>query len=214
MPFADIKVTNAATAKAAKSKIPVYRISSATIQELNKASADLDDAKARFELAHKKVQDIGVRELAKRNVTAPLQPLSSLNVEDTTENSAMVTLTNRYKLCDEAVAVTLFEDELHCDVSSVVRKTVKASFDSSVFLTNGQFDQAKYDAFHKAVMAVAAALNVEDPLSSKIIIEPLDNFHDRRWVAFPTVEKQLAIQAKFPCTVQVRPGDYVENQKH
>ena len=106
----------------------------------------------------------------------------------------------------------LFESVLDTDSNDHVQFTVKAAFNSDVFLKDGEFNEAIYEAFKKAIDATAAALNVASPLSSKKLLSPKPDFHQKRWSTFDARQNELICRT-MPNTITLTPGVTVDDPK-
>jgi hypothetical protein len=204
----------------AKNEIPVFVVNN-DITRYNEACLALVEAEATVKELRPAIEQAGFKRLVDVNVSNPYSPLSSVKLEDPSGAKVRVTMAARYKVANADVASHLFEelndkDGNAVDVNTYVHETVKASFDSSVFMrktsvTNpdtgeklevSEFVPAIYEAFKTAIEGVAKKLGVPSPLSSTTVCLPKPEFHKLRWAKFD-VESNLKIQESLPAVVSV-----------
>jgi hypothetical protein len=81
---------------------------------------------------------------------------------------------------------------------------IVAKFDTEVFMVDGKFSRARYDAFVEAITAVAEKFEVANPLSCGKVLAPKPDFHDKRWQDFD-VESNIALQTVLPTQCNLKP---------
>jgi len=224
-----LKQINAPVAKAKKSKteMPSVTLDTTTnvvdsagevkvvqlLTEFNKARAAQKAAEAVVKELEPQVKEAGVREWIKANVeNAPGEPITSIKLVDQNGSETRLTGMDKYPMADSEPVVELFEGalsdkvkELKEDVNSYVQFTLKAAFDSKVFLdAEGDFSEKIYQAFKKAIDETAKKLNVVSPLSAAQVLSPKPGFHKDRWNKFNVVQ-QTQIYKVLPNTVTLTP---------
>lgn len=129
-------------------------------------------------------------ELYRHNEDRPWDPISSVKLKDGSESVTRITFINRYSGTSPVIAEALFggikkKDGTVPDINNYLARTIRATFDSTVFLgPDGKFDAKRYEKFSSAIAAVAQSLGVPNPLSSMETVLPLPDFHSRRWLDF------------------------------
>lgn len=205
MPLKDLSVKTP-KAKAGKSEMPVLEVNNMVdvtnaegvvtqqplITVFNKAKQAMKDAEAKVKELEPEVKKIGVMEWIKQNVEkAPGEPLSSIKLVDPNGSVCRLTGQERYPLADAEPVVQLFDDTLHQDVNQFVQFTLKAKFDSNVFLdSDGDFQEEVYEAFAKACADVAKKFNRPNPLTATKVLSPKPNFHKERWINFSATQNR------------------------
>jgi len=193
-------------AKAGKSEMPVVEINAMTtvtdaegvakqvplITEFNKAKLAMKDAEAKVKEMEPEVKKLGVLEWIKANVDkGPGEPLSSVKLIDPNGSELRLTGQDRYPLADAEPVDVLFTETLHEDINQYVQFTLKAAFNSKVFLdADGDFQEEIYEQFNQACAAVAKKLGVANPLSATKVLQPKPQFHKERWVNFNVVQNR------------------------
>lgn len=192
------------------------------VEAYNEAQAALKDATADVDGLKPVITKLGVLEITQHNCQTPLSPWSSVKLTDNEPaGSVRVSSTTRYKFANGDVASQVFEELLatalkrakskkdeadikaQYDVNTYVQETLVASFDNEFFIDkDGDFDQERYDAVKKAIDEVAAKFKVASPLSTKAVVLPKPDFHERRYSLF-SAEENLRLSEALPNTVSV-----------
>lgn len=205
MPLKDIAVKTP-KAKAGKSEMPVIEINAMVevqdaegittkqplITVFNKAKSAMKDAEAKVKELEPEVKKLGVMEWIKQNVDkGPGEPLSSIKLVDPNGSVCRLTGQERYPLADAEPVVEVFENVLHQDVNQFVQFTLKAKFNSDVFLDGeGDFQEEIFEQFKAAVDNVAKKLGVASPLTATKVLAPKPGFHKERFVNFNAVQNR------------------------
>jgi hypothetical protein len=161
------------------------------ITEFNLAKNALKEATEAVKLMEPEVKRIGVAEWIKANVGRVGEPISSIKLVDPLGSVLRLTGQDRYPIADADPVQELFETDFHLDVNEFVQLTLKASFNNGVFLDkDGNFSESIYNAFNAAIQAVADKFKVQNPLSSKQVLQPKPGFHKDRWTKFNVVQQK------------------------
>jgi hypothetical protein len=161
------------------------------ITEFNTAKTTLKEATEAVKLMEPEVKRLGVTEWIKANVGRVGEPISSIKLVDQRGSVLRLTGQDRYPIVDADPVVELFETGFKQDVNEFVQLTLKASFNNEVFLDKeGNFSESTYNAFNAAIQAVADKLKVQNPLSSKQVLQPKPGFHKNRWTKFNVVQQR------------------------
>jgi hypothetical protein len=218
MPIKDISAP-VATAKKSKTEMPSVTLTASVsivddkgertaqlLTEFNKARAAYKLAESQMKELEPSVKEAGVREWIKVNsANAPGEPITSIKLVDLNGSETRLTGMDKYPIADPEPVEALFDDVLKADANDFVQFTLKASFDSKVFLNkNGNFDQRIYDAFKVAIDATAKKLGVASPLSTVKVLSPKPDFHKSRWEKFNVVQ-QSQIFKVLPNTITLTP---------
>lgn len=176
------------------------------LTEFNKARAAFKQAEAQMKELEPQVKKLGVREWIKMNVdNSPAEPITSIKMVDSNGSETRLTGMDKYPICDAEPVAAVFEEQFGKDVNQYVQFTLKASFNSKVFLNaDGDFDQRIYEAFKAAIDATAKKLNVPSPLEATKVLQPKPGFHKDRWTEFNVIQ-QTQIHEVLPCTVTLTP---------
>jgi hypothetical protein len=204
MPIKDIK---APVAKAKKSgvEMPIVQLNEdvqilehdgsirvgSLLTEFNLARAEFKAAEARVKEFEPLVKQAGVKEWIRANVAAsPGEPVTSIKLVDQNGSETRLTGMDKYPVADPEPVGVLFEEVLHVDPNEHVQYTLKAAFDSKVFLDkDGNFDEKIYEIFKKAIDDTAKKLNVPSPISAVKVLSPKPSFHRERWAMFNAVQQ-------------------------
>jgi len=209
----DIK-TPVATAKKSKSEMPSVVIDTKVnvvtpdgivkeaqlLTEFNKARAAFKAAEAQVKDLEPQVKKAGVREWIKANVAnSPREVVTSIKLIDANGSETRLTGMDKYPMADSTPLAALFEDDgplsktngdEPTDINDYVQFTLRASFNSKVFLNNaGDFDEKIYLLFKKAIDDVAAKLKVPSPIDAVKVLQPKPDFHQKRWGLFNVVQQ-------------------------
>jgi hypothetical protein len=199
------------TASVKGAKKPQTKIAGNQVDLYVKACEALKAADAAKKETQEKVLSAGINLVLQTNLANPQNPVTTVEVLDDTGATAQVQFKDAYGIADGEAVSAVFDglrgpNGKKLDVNDFVHETVKATFDSKIFLDDkGEFSQARYDAFKRAIDSTAAALNVPSPLTCKKMVTAKLNFHEIRWAAVPTLEAQKMIQQILPATVAGRP---------
>lgn len=206
------------TAKSTKD-IAVVRVNN-DIARYVKARQDLEDAQAIVDQLEPTLKAAGCREIFNHNTEDPTTPWSSVKLQDNNDAMVRVSFTAKYSAANADAVEAAFEtirtvDGEEVDVNNYVQETLKASFDSDVFLkktkvvdesgkeiTVSEFDQNRFDTFNAVIAAAAEKLGVANPLSAKRIVTARPEFHNLRWSRFDAAA-QATIQKALPAVVSM-----------
>lgn len=185
---------------------PKVTIKGDKVNRYVKACDSLKSAFAAKKETEQVVKDAGIDLVINTCLAHPDKPATTVEVSDETGAVAQVQFRAQYGSVEAEKVCAVFgslrgSNDSSLDINDFVHETVQVSFDSSVFIVNSEFQQARYDAFKKAVDKVAAIFGVASPLSSKKVVTANSTFHNARWGAIPGFDQQKAIQDVMPATV-------------
>jgi len=193
-------------ASAKPGEIPEISIEGDLVRQYNKASDAAKQAEATMKELKPDVLEIGQGEVLTRSVADPIHPTFTVKLVDETGEALRVQFTKRYGQIADVDALEQLFEEADVDINQHVQEKVVGVFDSKVFLDDkGEFSRKKYDAYLKAVQAVAAKFGDSCPLSTDKQITPKDTWHDKRWSVFTSVESQAELVRLMPNTTQIVP---------
>jgi hypothetical protein len=173
-----------------KGEIPVIRIEGDAVSRYNEASAVEKEAKALMEDLKPLMRPDAMAVIYRHNNDRPWDPLASVKLQDDKDEILRVTFANKYPGVAPAVAEALFQtirtkDGKQPDINLYLSRTLVGAFDSGAFLgQDGRFDQKRYQKLHDALEAASRELGIENPLSTSEIVQPVPDFHGRRWLDF------------------------------
>jgi hypothetical protein len=211
--------TNEASSKK-KSDIVIVDISGETVTKYNQAVVAQKAAEAAVKELGASLKSCGLPELFSLATTNPDTPPSSIKLRDELGGVVRLTSQDRYGVVDPEVVDPVFES-LGADINDFVQYTVKAAFDSKVFLAQpgtsagqaGNFSAKVYNAYKGAIDQVTARLIKEGlllpetpaPLAAEKVATVKPDFHGRRWRAFPQVAQQVQLSEVISNTVTLTP---------
>jgi hypothetical protein len=203
------KTVKMATPPPTNSKIPVIPIDE---EDLLKRYVKADQQKKAAEAEMKELGDeiraIGLDEIFTRSCKHPMEPTTTVRLQDRSQEIVRVEFINSYK---EVAALPklekLFKSE-KLDINNFIQESVKAKFDDSVFYDDeGEFDAEIYEEIREALQSVVDSRpGMENPLQTSKIIKPKDSFHAERFAAFPHPEQQADLFDAAPNTVRIIPN--------
>lgn len=189
--------------------ILTIRVAGSVVGDYIKTSTDKKDAEALMKEIGEEIREEALVELLPRNVDDPTHPLTTITLVDDGGATVRVSYTSKYGATDEAEVTAAFaklgKNKDKFDINNYVVETLKAAFDSKVFLkANGDFNQSVYDKFRTAIARVAEEVGVENPLTTTKVLIPKPDFHERRWRDF-TAAEQVTITSVLPNTISITP---------
>jgi len=197
------------TAKPTKESVPVITVENSAVTRFNQAKSQLKEAEAIVEELEPVIKQLGLKHIFKHNVEQPTAPWTSVKLEDkNTGEKCRVSATSAYVIANPDNVEQAFT-ALGKDSGDYAQFVTKSAFNDKVFIVGNEFNQDVYAAYKSAIDAVTATLkaqgvlpsSAESPLSSKQVVMPKPDFHDKRWAAFPSVDDQMAIQKVLPMKV-------------
>jgi hypothetical protein len=220
------KLTNLpvkAETSSSSQKVPVVKVKN-DIQRFNKAVKRFKDLEDMITKLGVVLKEAGIKVIISHNVEDPVQPWTSVKLEDKVQERVTVTFSTRYVNTTEEKANAAFEnmkklDGTPADVNNYVHETLTAKFDSEVFnvktvvqdpetkleTETTTFSEERYNAFQEAIAIVAQRFGVESPLTTNRVVKPKPEFGEKRWRLF-AVEDQLKLQALLPAVVSLTPN--------
>jgi hypothetical protein len=184
--------------------IPTLPVDGAIVRVYNEAHKKFKEAEAQMASLEAELKRTGATAIFRANTVHMAPALKSVILKDATGSSIRVTLANQYPTLKEEAVTHLFE-ALGADVNDYVVQTVKASFDSKVFLDeDGDFRPEVYKAFDVACKKAALTVGVENPLSSSLINVLKPDFDERRYRDF-TFASQAVIYETAPNKTSLSP---------
>jgi len=197
--------------------IPTIEIEGDAVKSYNKASAAQVAADLEMKKLRPVIIEFCVGEILKRNAEHPKQPTLTVNLLAEEDGERLqVRYTGKYSQISAEAADDLFDslvlpDGTPADANKYVAEVVVGKFDCAVFLGDDKkFSQKKYDAYRKAIEAVAKQFDDVCPLSTTKVTVPLDDFHEKRWAAFPSEDDQRTIMKAIPNVISLHPQPNVE----
>lgn len=177
---------------AKKGEIPTIKVEGDCTTRYNGYAAIADDAEGQMKELKRVMLPDALVELFRHNSQRPLEPISSVKIEDEAKSQTRVTFMAKYSAVAPAVVEALFgsikakDKDKVLNVNDYFTKTMVGDFDSAVFLNaEGKFDQKRYDAIMEALAAVCKRLDIAaPPLTTKEVVIPLPDFKSRRWMDF------------------------------
>lgn len=206
MPLKKVNTGKPTTAKKAIATVetPTVKLTSSIVHIYNEARRKLKEAEEAMASVEADLKRAGASAVFKVNSSFNSPALKSVILKDLTGSSIRVTLANQYPALTESAATGLFE-ALDVDVNDYVVQTVKASFDSKVFLNaNGDFRQDVFKTFSTACKQAALIVGVENPLTTTIVNTLKPDFDERRYADF-TPEAQVLIYETAPNKTSLTP---------
>jgi len=187
-------------------EIPVIRVEGNNVGKYNRASAQKNAAEQTMKELRPDLLIKGLSEVFTRSIDKPLTPTLTVKLQDVEGEVLRVEFTKAYGAVDDvATAETLFQ-ERDVDVNDYLQEKVVAKFNDKVFLDeNGNFQQAVYIEFRKAIEQVSKRLGVACPLETEKVVSVKDSFHVERFVQFPSLEDQKSLTACLPNTTRIVP---------
>lgn len=209
--------------KKTSKEVPVTLVKGDVVRRYNEACDQIDRAEAVCKELAPELHEIGLEYVFAHNCENGENPkrfINSVNIQDGADDAepgqtVMFTWTRKAKAMDAAAVEALFNDpELKttarkpANVNDYVAWVPKADFDAKVFMVaekgRMKFSQERYDAFRKAIQAVADEFSVTNPLSTSKVFGPVEDFQDRRFKDF-TAEQNQHIAEVMPTTVSLSP---------
>lgn len=212
-----------------KDEIPLYHLDGDTVRQLNAARAAMKEAEDTCKLLEPQVKQEAMRVIFDENCNPDkFTPLTSVKIQDMEFPSdedlekgrreqkpgevCRVSFTSRYNACDAEQLEAVFDKFKGRDINDYVTETMKASFDSAVFLdAKGDFRKDVFEAMRDAIAGVVKkfAIKGEDgqpfkALTCKRVVIPKPDFHERRWKDFNCDENHLLAKV-LPNTIQIVP---------
>jgi hypothetical protein len=173
-----------------KGDIPTIIVEGDYPTRYNEAAAVMKEAEELMKDLKPVMLPDALAELFRHNSERPWDAISSVKLQDDAEEVTRVTFTSKYSAVAPAMAEALF-GEIRTkagrkpDINDYLIRTMVGTFDSTVFLgADGRFDQKRYDKIFAALEAVSKELGVPNPLSTSESVQPLPDFHNRRWMDF------------------------------
>jgi hypothetical protein len=203
----------AADAQKSPVNIPVIPVKGDVVTRYTEAadtSKNANEVMARLKPA---LLDAGVEAVFAHNIAhgaEPKEQISTVKLLDEKTGEALLcswsvkNMKNDPKQVEAEFKTLRQTDGRKANINDYVAEVPVASFDSSVFIVNGEFSMARYADFMRSLEAVAAAHGVANPLSCAKILQPRADFHVRRWTAFDA-DANLALQAVLPTQVTLKP---------
>lgn len=194
-------------------EIPAFNVSGNAVDRFVRAAKSKADAEAELAMARDEIVKEGLSRLFRHNISQPEQPSSSVKLVDDTDSRVLVTMQDRYTV----KSVDSFEASCHMvgvDSGDYFHEVATAKFDDSIFVVQGDFDQAVYRAYYSAVEQATKDLITDGriprgskvPLRTAIATVVRDDFHRRRWNDFTTTSLQARINEAIPAVVSVKPS--------
>lgn len=199
-----VSSTLPAATTAKKNSHPVKLIEGDSVRRYNAAYAASKEAEGILKLLRPEVEEIGLSFLTETNLKNPTNQVGTIKIKDASGAEIRVTSQDKYSAVDADGVSSLFENTLKRDVNNYFTETIKASFDNSFFLKDGEFDQAAFDALKIAVETVAKTLGKANPLTSKTVVSPKPGFHEKRYVDFNAAQN-VVISSLVRNTVTMTP---------
>jgi hypothetical protein len=186
-----LKPSASASVKAMKKgDIPTILVDGDYPTRYNEAAAVMKDAEELMKDLKPVMLPDALAELFRHNSERPWDAISSVKLQDDAEEVTRVTFTSKYSTVAPAIAEALF-GEIRTkagkkpDINDYLVRTMVGTFDSTVFLgADGRFDKTRYEKIFSALEAVAKELGIVNPLSTSETVQPLPDFHNRRWMDF------------------------------
>jgi hypothetical protein len=191
------------------------------IQRYNKAVKRFKDLETMIDQLGVTLKEAGIKIIISHNVEDPVQPWTSVKLEDKQQERVTVTFSSRYVNTTEEKANAAFQDLKKldgkpADVNSYVHETLSAKFNSDVFnvktvvqdpetkvkVETTEFSEERYNSFKEAIDIVAKRFDVDSPLTTNRVVKPKPEFHQDRWKLF-AVEDQLKLQELLPAVVSL-----------
>lgn len=193
------------------------------VQAFNDASVQLDKAQAARDQLEPHLKLMGVSFITSHNCGSPLDPWTSVSLEDQVGDKSRISSTSRYSFANGDLIGATFEAmkavarhpdarnveatkefDAKYDVNEYVQETLVAAFDNKFFLDkDGNFSKARYDAVNAAMDVVAKKLACPNPVSYKTVVLPKPDFHAKRYQLF-SVEENTKISAVLPNVVSIK----------
>lgn len=203
------KLTVAVKSPSKKSKSNVIDVSlteaqSAKVQAFVDNKRQVDDLEKKMKDQEREIKQIASEKYFNHRITN-IEPTSSVRLPGI-DDDLTYSFQNKYSTVSEDAADALFE-ELEADADNYLLQTVKAKFDDKVFINgDGEFDEARYNAFKAAIDAVAAQFGIESPLDTEIVVSVKPDFHELRFKDFKSVDKQVALSRVIKNTQTLKIG--------
>jgi hypothetical protein len=185
-----------AAPKKSADEIPEHQIDNNWVSRYIAAKKALKEAEDDIKALEPDIKLEAARYVLGQNAKAGSADLKSVKLIDKTGAAVRVTLADQYPELNRTEAEQLFEG-WSLDVNDYVIETIKAAFDSKVFVQGDEFSQVVYDQFSTAIASVATKLHVPNPLSCKTIVRLKPSFNEKRFQIF-TPASQLSIYAALP----------------
>lgn len=204
--------TTVAEAPASAPAIPDFDVKKIDIAAYNAAVAAKKEAESTIAKLRPQIMLAGLKNLFDTNLENPKHPVSSVRLRDEEKAVVRVTFQDRYSAPNLAEAEEFFAS-LKLDINDFLQQSVAASFNSGIFVVNGEFNKKVFDSYRivigqttKELIACGLlAKNTASPLDTVPVVQVRDEFHAKRWEAVPTVSGQTALSAVCPNTVMLTP---------
>lgn len=183
-----------------KGDIPTIKVEGDYPSRYNEAAAVKKDAEGLMTDLKPIMLPDALAELFRHNSERPWDAISSVKLQDDAEEVTRITFSAKYSAVAAAMAEALFGEiktktGKKPDINDYLIRTMVGTFDSTVFLgADGRFDQKRYDKIFGALEAVSKELGIANPLSTSESVQPLPDFHNRRWMDFDLATNQKISQ--------------------
>lgn len=213
--------------KKAKTKIPTVLVPGDSVARYNEAKTLVDKGTATMNELKPALQQAGLLAVFTNNCENAADPdsrISSVNLMDRLPDEDEATaatladalkevvqfswtrkdVANNAKQVEAEFNRILTTEGKKANINNYAGYEVVASFDTSVFMVDGKFNQERYDAFMTALSEVSEKFEVTNPLSCGKVLKPKADFHERRWRQFD-LETNLQLQAVLPTQINLKP---------
>jgi len=173
-----------------KGDIPTILVEGDYPTRYNEAAAVKKAAEALMDDLKPVMLPDALAELFRHNSERPWDALASVKLQDDAQEVTCVTFTAKYSAVAPAMAEALFllirtKAGKKPDINDYLIRTMVGTFDSAAFLgADGRFNKERFDKISGALAEVSKELGIINPLSTSETVQPLPDFHSRRWMDF------------------------------
>ncbi len=208
-----LDVAGVTSKKAAKSKLKTVPVAGDVVTRYNEARDQMDKAEEVINELKPTLIEAGLEAVFNHNhehAGDSKSMVSSVNLSDAKSGEAcMFSWTRKNSANDPKQVEAEFKllrmvDGKKADINQFCGFELVPKFDGGVFMEDGKFSKSRYEAFVKAIKAVADLFQIESPLSFEQKLAPKPEFHDKRFEVFD-VEANLAIQTVLPTQCNLKP---------